>query len=190
MRKILLALSAISIVIAASSMAFAYDEDEARNALIAYSGTEAFGRLYPEEKRACMSWVSEGGYMDDTCSSAVTRLITEDPDAVTQSQRRALLAAASGRTSSESAQPAPQPIREKEVVIEKSDNTGTVIAAGVAGVIAGMVIHNNLPREKEKTVYYPVPEKPQRHRPEPHRRSEPPRDKPKPVKHAPRHRPH
>ena len=76
MRKIFLALSVIAVVVIGSSTAFAYDENEAREAMIAYSGTEAFTKLLPEERRACMLWVSDGGKMSETCRSAVTRLIS------------------------------------------------------------------------------------------------------------------
>ena len=150
MRKIFLALTVIGLVVIGSSMAFAYSEDDARDALITYSGTAAFSDLLPEERRACMTWVSEGGYMNELCRSAVTRLISEDPNAVTPSQRKALLAAASGRTT-------PAPTNNGEtVVVRESDNTGSMIAAGIVGIIAGMIIHNNLPGDRD-TVYYPVP---------------------------------
>ena len=182
MRKILLALSVLGLVIIFSSASFAYSEEEARDALIIYSGTESFANLLPEERRACMLWVSEGGYMTELCRSAVTRLISEDPNAVTLSQRKALLAAAAGRTES----PSPRPAQSGGTVIKESDNTGPVIAAGVIGVIAGMVIHNNLPRDRDRcrdTVYYPAP---RYHRPPPCRSA------PRPVIRAPRppmHRP-
>lgn len=183
MRKIFLALSAAGLVIIFSSVSFAYDEYEARDALITYSGTEAFTNLLPEERRACMLWVSEGGYMNETCRSAVTRLISEDPDAVTPSQRKALLAAASGRTVRPSAKTTPAP--QNDTVIRKDDNTGTIIAAGIVGVIAGMVIHNNLPRDRDRTVYCPAPR--------PHYRPAPPHHRvPHPVarhSHPGHHRP-
>lgn len=150
MRKFFLALTVTALVVIGSSMAFAYSEEEARDALITYSGTAAFSDLLPEERRACMTWVSEGGYMNELCRSAVTRLISEDPNAVTPSQRKALLAAASGRTT-----PAPTNSGET-VVVRESDNTGSMIAAGIVGIIAGMIIHNNLPGDRD-TVYYPVP---------------------------------
>lgn len=183
MRKFFLTLSVISLVICCSSNAFAaYTEDEARNALITYSGTEAFTKLLPEERRACMLWVSEGGYMSELCRSAVTRLISEAPDAVTPSQRKALLAAASGITVQPSAQ-APQPANTDTVIV-KEDNTGAIIAAGVVGVIAGMIIHNNWPRSRHDTVYYPAP--PRHYRPAPyHRAPAPPRHCPAPNYRVP-----
>lgn len=167
MRKIFLALTVTALIIAGTSCAFAYDE--ARDAMITYSGTDAFTRLLPEERQACMYWVSEGGRMSETCRSAVVRLISEDPEAVTPSQRRALLAAASDKVSTSTTQsPAPS---EKPKTVEKYDNTGAIIAAGVIGVVAGMVIHNNLPRDRETHHHHHhVPPPPRRHRyPAPHR---------------------
>ena len=179
MRKFLLALLAVGLVIIFSSASFAYDEEEARDALITYSGTEAFANLLPEERRACMLWVSEGGYMSELCRNAVTRLISEDPNAVSLSQRKALLAAASGRIKSSSSKTPP-------TVIKESDNTGPILAAGVIGVIAGMVIHNNLPRDRcRETVYYRAPScnyRAPRCRPAPPHRVPPsPRHCPRPV---------
>ena len=159
MRKIFLALTVIGLVVIGSSMAFAYSEDDARDALITYSGTRAFEKLLPEERRACMSWLAQGGYMSELCRSAVTRLVAEDPKAVSPSQRKALLAAASARTT--------QTGRGETVVVE-SDNTGAMIAAGIVGVIAGMIIHNNLPGDRDR-VYYP-----HYRYPEPHYRPAPP----------------
>ena len=160
MKKFLLALSVISLVIIFSSIAFANTEDEARDALIIYSGTEAFANLLPEERRACMSWLAQGGYMNELCRSAVTRLISDDPDAVSPSQRRALLRVASGKSVSSSS----TPTSSGGTVIRESDNTGSLIAAGIVGVIAGMVIHNNLPRDRGRDIVcYPAP--PRYHRP-------------------------
>lgn len=180
MKKFLLALSAVGLVIIFSSVSFAYSEDEARDALITYSGTDAFADLLPEERRACMLWVSEGGYMNDRCRNAVTKLISEAPDVVSPSQRRALLAAASGRTVSSSGT---TPTSNGKVVVKESDNTGSIIAAGIVGVIAGMIIHNNLPRDRDDRVYYPAPPPRYHHRPAPphYRPAPPPHRLPKPV---------
>lgn len=185
MKKFLLSLSAISLVIIFSSVSFAYTEDDARDALIVYSGTEAFTYLTSEERSACMAWVADGGYMNELCRNAVTKLISQDPDAVSPEHRKALLAAASGRTESSpsytpspsrarvpapSPAPAPQPSSGGTVIREK-DNTGAIIAAGIVGVIAGMVIHNNLPKDRgSDRVYYPVPRydrRPTHYRPAP-----------------------
>lgn len=192
MKKFLLALSAVVIF---SSISFAYTEDDARDALIVYSGTEAFTYLTSEERSACMAWVADGGYMNELCRNAVTKLISQDPGAVSPEHRKALLAAASGRIeSSPSYTPAPSraptrtPSRARtpeyepaprpsggETVIKEKDNTGAIIAAGVVGVIAGMVIHNNLPKDKTETVYYPVPDR------------RPPHYRPAPPPHRPPH---
>lgn len=193
MKKFLLSLSAISLVIIFSSISFAYTEDDARDALIVYSGTEAFTHLLPEERSACMAWVADGGYMSELCRSAITKLISEAPNAVSHEHRQALLAAASGRTESSPSYtpsrkpsytpsrarvpapapertPAPQPSSGGTVIREK-DNTGAIIAAGIVGVIAGMVIHNNLPKDRgSDRVYYPVPRydrRPTHYRPAP-----------------------
>ena len=177
MRKIFLALSVISLVIIGSSMAFASTEDEARDALITYSGTDAFADLFPEERRACMAWVAEGGYMNELCRSAITKLISDAPNAVTPSQRKALLAVSSGKIVSSPA--STTPTSSGQTTITKDDNTAAVIAAGVVGIIAGMVIHNNWPRHKSDTVYYPAPS--------PHYRPAPPtpHHAPRPVSRPP-----
>ncbi|MBQ9390368.1 MAG: hypothetical protein IJR27_06475 [Synergistaceae bacterium] len=149
MKKIIFALTVITLVIACSSASFAYNEEVARDAMIIYSGTDAFADLLPEERQACMIWVSDGGTMSDTCRSAVTKLISQEPNIVTREQRRELLAAASGRTIRPSAK-STAPSNSGTTVIKKDDNTGTIIAAGIIGVIAGMVIHNNLPRDRDR----------------------------------------
>ena len=207
MKKFFLALSAISLVIIFSSISFAYTEDDARDALIVYSGTEAFTHLLPEERSACMAWVADGGYMSELCRSAITKLLSEAPNAVSPEHRQALLAAASGRTESSPSYtpsrkpsytpspsrarvpapapertPAPQPSSGGTVIREK-DNTGAIIAAGIVGVIAGMVIHNNLPKDRgSDRVYYPVPRYDRR---PPHYRPAPPHYRPAPPHYSP-----
>lgn len=197
MKKFFLALSAISLVIIFSSASFAYTEDDARDALIVYSGTEAFTHLLPEERSACMAWVADGGYMSELCRSAITKLLSEAPNAVSPEHRQALLAAASGRTESSpsytpspsrarvpapSPAPAPQPSSGGTVIREK-DNTGAIIAAGIVGIIAGMVIHNNWPKDRgSDRVYYPVPR--YHHRPT-HYRPAPPHYRPAPQHYSP-----
>lgn len=174
MKKIFLTLSVIVIISAFSSTAFAYEET-ARDAMIAYSGTKTFAALLPEERQACMFWVAEGGTMSETCRSAVTRLISEEPDAVTPRQRRELLAAAAGGKSA-SKPPVKPATTEKPKVIVK-DNTGAIIAAGVLGIVAGMVIHNNLPSRHVHHRPGPPPPPPHHHRPgpPPHCHPRPPR---------------
>ena len=158
MRKIILALAVITLLIAGTSVAFA--DDEARDAMITYAGTDTFSKLLPEERQACMYWVSEGGKMNETCRSAVLRLISEEPDAVTPSQRKALLAVASDTVSASKTPPAQaqKPASSDNTpTIKKSDNTGAIIAAGIIGIIAGMVIHNNWPRHKDSSPSYGSP---------------------------------
>ncbi|MBQ6971627.1 MAG: hypothetical protein IJP86_04645 [Synergistaceae bacterium] len=173
MKRVMLMLSVIVLVTAGTSAAFA--DNEARDAMIAYSGTEAFAKLLPEERQACMYWVSEGGKMSEACRSAVVRLITDAPDAVTPSQRRALLEAASNTdeaASKKSDQP-PAPIQDNKPTVEKSDNTGAIIAAGVVGIIAGMIIHNNWPSHRDSGPSYNPPPPP-RHPAPPHHDRRPP----------------
>ena len=176
MKKIFLVLTVTAMIIISSAAVFANDEDEAHDAMITYSGTNAFANLLPEERQACMYWVSSGGEMSEICRNAALRLISEDPDAVTPSQRRALLAVASGTVSARRSQPVPN---EKPKVIEK-DNTGAIIAAGVVGIIAGMIIHNNTSGGSHHHHHGPPPPPPPPHyRPAPphhhHHRMPPPR---------------
>lgn len=158
MKRILLILTLTVIVIAGTSSAFA-SEDEARDAMIAYSGTEAFTKLLPEERQACMYWVYEGGEMNEMCRNAVRTLISEAPDAVTNSQRKALLAAASGYSGKSKS----QPVSGKKKTEVQKDNTGGLIVAGVAAVILGMVIHNNIGRSHSRPSYCPPPPPPHHH---------------------------
>ena len=77
----------------------------ARDGMVAYSGTDAFTHLIPEERQACVNWLVHGGQMNELCSSAVMKMVTEAPDAVTPQQRQALIAEASGTTSTPSVRP-------------------------------------------------------------------------------------
>lgn len=149
MKKIVFALTVAVFVIACSSASFAYNEDVARDAMIIYSGTDAFADLYPEERQACMAWVSDGGAMSEKCRGAVTKLISQEPNVVTREQRRELLAAASGGRYSRTTAPS----TSSTTIIKESDNTGALIAAGIVGIIAGMVIHNNLPSRRYDSDY-------------------------------------
>lgn len=162
MKKIFILLTLTAIVIACSAPAFAGDLEEARDAMITYSGTDTFANLLPEERQACMYWVSIGGDMDEICRKAALRLISEDPDAVTPLQRRALFAVASGHVRASRPQPVPN---QKPKVIER-DNTGAIIAAGVVGIIAGMIIHNNTSGSSHHHHHRCPP--PPRYRPAPH----------------------
>ena len=193
MKKIFLILSVIAVITIGTSTAFA--DDAAKDAMIAYSGTETFAKLSPEERRACMFWIAEGGQMSELCRGAATRLIAEEPDAVTPRERRALFAATMGKVSSSTAPKRRNnsPAREPET-IRKDDNTGPIIAAGILGIVAGMVIHNNLPRHRHRS-YRPAPPRPPRHPRPPHHpcppraprfHGHPSRPAPIPVRHTPR----
>lgn len=160
MKKIFLAV----LIIMTASTAFA--GETAREAMITYSGTKTFAELLPEERQACVYWVAEGGKMSETCRSAVTRLISEEPNAVTPKQRRELLAAASGVVSS--SKPSEKPVKPEPTTVIKEDNTGAIIAAGVLGLVAGMVIHNNIPRRSSRAPSYCPPPPPHHHRPPHH----------------------
>ncbi|MBR0256846.1 MAG: hypothetical protein IJQ58_03840 [Synergistaceae bacterium] len=165
-------------------------DDTARDALVAYSGTEAFTKLTPEQRQACTAWLVSGGIMDKECRKAVIRLIAEAPDAVTPGQREALLREASMENAHvASAQKTPAPVQESpSQKIEKDDDTGKIIAAGILGIIAGMVIHNNV-RHRSAPSYQPAPPPPPHHvqppHPAPNFRSGPPaqfRQTPQPVR--------
>ena len=173
MRKIFIVLTLTFIISAMSSASFAADYDEARDAMITYSGTEAFTKLLPEERQACMYWVY-GGEMNETCRNAITRLLSEAPDAVTSSQRRALLAAASGVSVSDksTSKSKSQPVHEKKKSEVKNDNTGALIAAGVAAVVLGLVIHNNMGSSSHSR-HGPTPPPHYRPAPAPHHRMPP-----------------
>ena len=186
MKKKFLILFVIALIIAGTSAAFA--DDTARDAMIAYSGTETFAKLTPEERRACMFWVAEGGQMNEVCRAAATRLIAEEPDAVTPKQRHELFAATTGKissssTASHSKRRDDQP-REKTTTVRKEDNSGAIITAGILGVVAGMIIHNNLPRHRGPS-YRPGPPRPPRHPMPPRHHVPAPRPAPVPVRRQP-----
>ena len=164
MKKILMTVSVFTVIMILSSTAFA--EDTAKDAMIAYSGTDTFAKLSSEERMACMMWIAEGGQMSEVCRGAATRLIAEEPDAVTPQQRRELFAATMGKVSTSKKT---QPVRQSQT-IKRDDNSGAIIAAGIIGVVAGMIIHNNLPRHRGHS-YRPAPPPPHHHPapPRPHR---------------------
>lgn len=158
----------------------------ARDGMVAYSGTDAFINLIPEERQACVNWLVTGGKMNELCSSAVMKMITEAPDAVTASQRQALLAEASGTVSTPSVKSSaakPAPVQTEQTTIKKDDNTGTIIAAGLIGLVAGLIIHNNVGGSSRRSappapvVHHPAPPRhapvhhnsPQVHRQQPQR---------------------
>lgn len=178
MKKILLTISILTAITLLASTAFA--DDTARDAMIAYSGTDTFASLTPEERRACMFWIAEGGQMNEVCRGAATRLIADEPDAVTPQQRRALFAATMGKVPKKKDT---QPVRQNKT-IQKDDNSGAIIAAGVIGLVAGMIIHNNLPRHRSRSYRPAPPRPPRRPAPVPVRRPPPPRPQPRPNMQA------
>lgn len=117
----------------------------ARDAMMTYTGTEAFTKLTSIERQACVDWLVHGGEMSEKCCKAVKKLVAYDPNAVTSEQRQVLIAEASGYSQTAST-PESSPVRTETptVIVQQEDNTGKYIAAGVLGVIAGMVIHNNV----------------------------------------------
>lgn len=158
----------------------------ARDAMIAYSGTEAFTKLTPEERQACVSWLVNGGTMNRECRRAAMRLVVEEPDSVTPEQRQALLDEASEGARVSTARRTPAPVKNDPPVVKKdeSDPTGTIIAVGIIGLIAGMIIHNNVggSRHREPPAYRPGP-------PPPHRYPGGYRRPPQPVRVPPRSMP-
>lgn len=189
MKKYITVLAVLVIVGVWSCTAFA--DSPARDGMVAYSGTQAFERLTPEERQACVNWLVRGGEMDALCRQAVMRLVSEAPDAVLPEQRQALIAEASG---SEIVQetPPPPPAPEPPKVVKK-DNTGAIIAAGVVGIIAGMIIHNNVGGSRRDDPpphphYRPLPPGHHPHAGPPPRPA-PIRRPPAPVHRPPVHRP-
>lgn len=187
MKKYITVLAVLVIVGAWSCSAFA--DSLARDGMVAYSGTEAFERLTPSERQACVNWLVRGGEMDSLCRQAVMRLVSEAPDAVMPEQRQALIAEASG---TEIVQETPPPPPETPKVVKK-DNTGAIIAAGVVGIIAGMIIHNNVGGSRRDDPpphphYRPAPPRPHPHAGPPPRPA-PIRRPPTPVHRPPVHRP-
>ena len=141
----------------------------ARDGMVAYSGTDAFTHLIPEERQACVNWLITGGKMNELCSSAVMKLVTEDPEAVTAQQRQALIAEAtglpesSGKVITSSAKTtAPAPAQTQQTTIKKDDNTGTIIAAGLIGLVAGLIIGGSSRRSDPPApvVHHPAPQRP------------------------------
>ncbi|MBQ7544800.1 MAG: hypothetical protein IJT02_07655 [Synergistaceae bacterium] len=153
MKKVIV-LFALLVVIAAGACSASADTP-AREGMIAYSGTEAFTKLTPEERQACTSWLVYGGEMNDDCKKATMKLIAEAPEAVTAEQRKALTAAASGNTVAAKTPEAP---KQEEPPVIKKDDTGAKIAAIGLIAIMGLVIHNNMKRHhRSEPVYQPEP---------------------------------
>ena len=143
MKKAIFFLAVFTILVTGAISASA--DSLARDAMMTYTGTEAFTKLTSMERQACVDWLVHGGEMSEQCCKAVKKLVAYDPDAVTSEQRQALIAEASGYSQTAST-PESSPVRTENptVIVQQEDNTGKYIAAGVLGVIAGMVIHNNI----------------------------------------------
>lgn len=135
----------------------AYAEVKAEDAMMAYVGSEAFTKLTPEERQACVEWLVNGGTMKEECRNASMKLVTEAPDVVTAEQRQALILAASGKSETAKA-----PVEDNTPTVKKDDNTGKIIAAGLVGLLAGLVIHNNVRHHKAAPTYHAAPPAPGR----------------------------
>ena len=175
----------------------------ARDAMVTYSGTSAFSRLSPSERQACVEWMVHGGEMSEKCSKAAMKLVSYAPDAVTEEQRQALIAEASGETYTEAPAPAPARTENTPQIVKEEDNTGKYIAIGVLGVIAGLIIHNNVgSSRRSEPSYRPAPPRPAPHghtpphvdrrppqasRP-PVRQPQPPRQVSRPIDKRPPHK--
>ena len=172
MKKIIIS---VSVLIFVMTCAFSASADTlARDAMIKYSGTEAFTNLTPAERESCVNWLVYGGTMNDDCKAAVMKLTAQAPEAVTSEQREALIAEASGQittTSSTSTSTTSKsrtktkstttqaPKEETPTISKNNDNTGTLVAVGLLGVLAGLIIHNNV-KHRSGPVYTPEPPRP------------------------------
>ena len=172
MKRTIIILAIFAVMITACS---ASADTMARDALIAYSGTEAFTKLDANERQACMNWLVRGGTMTADCSNAVMKLVSIAPDAVTPEQRQALIAEASGNAEASSVKTSagksmPVPETTEPQITKKNDDTGKIVAIGLIGLLAGLVIHNNVKHHKSSSPSY-TPEPP---RPAPQGRNTPP----------------
>ena len=150
MKKLVIVfLSVVLLVIGVSAACAAV---QAKDVLIAYIGTEAFTKLDAGERQACVEWLIEGGAMGPECKKAVMKLIALDPGAVPVEQRQALSLAASDPVASTPITNAGTP-----VIVEKKDDTGAVIVGGLFGILAGLVIANNVGHHRH---YAPSPPHP------------------------------
>ena len=132
----------------------------ARDAMITYSGNDAFTKLTSMEREACVNWLVHGGEMNEKCSKAVMKLVSYAPNAVTAEQRQALIAEASGNNVANTTQPQLPTEEPPQIIQKKEDNTGKYIAIGLLGVLAGLVIHNNVGHHKSAPSYAPEPQRP------------------------------
>ena len=146
------AIAFLSLVLFSFGVSVACAAVLAKDALIAYVGTEAFTKLPSGERQACVEWLAEGGAMGPECKKAVMRLIALAPGAVTVEQRQALVLAASDSVAS-----VPVSNADTSVIVEKKDDTGAVIVGGLLGILAGLVIANNVGHHRH---YAPAPPQP------------------------------
>lgn len=124
---------------------------QARDALIAYTGTDAFTKLTTSERRYCLEWLVEGGTMRTECKRAIVRLIAIAPSAISEEQRQALISAVSDAPAASTVSNASTP-----VIVEKNDEAAAAIVGGLVGLVAGLVIGNNSGRHH----YAPAPYRP------------------------------
>ena len=130
----------------------------ARDAMMTYTGHDAFTKLTSMERQACVDWLVHGGEMSEKCCKAVKKLVAYAPDAVTPEQRQALIAEASGYSdTATSPEYSPARTETPPQIVKQEDNTGKYIAIGVLGVIAGMVIHNNVGGSSSGSSCRPTP---------------------------------
>ena len=178
MKRTIIILALFAVMITACS---AGADTPAREAMITYTGTDAFTKLTKLERQACTEWLIHGGEMNEKCSKAVMKLVSYDPDAVTPEQREALIAQASGSNYTTQTQTQTE---EQPQIVKKEDNTGKYVAIGLLGVLAGLIIHNNVGGSRSEPSYRPEPP---RHEP-PHRNNPPHANRP-PQQRQPQQRP-
>ena len=149
------AIAFLALVLLSVGVSAACAAVQAKDALIAYVGTEAFTKLNAGERQACVEWLAKGGTMGPECRKAVMRLIALAPGAVTVEQRQALALAASDSVAS-----APASNADTPVIVEKKDDTGAVIVGGLFGILAGLVIANNVGHHRHYAPAPPAPRPP------------------------------
>ena len=183
MKRVIIFLAVFTLLVAGAISASA--DSLARDAMMTYTGTDAFTKLTSMERQACVDWLVHGGEMSEKCSKAVKKLVGYDPDAVTPEQRQALIAEASGYSET-SPEYSPAKTQNPSQIIKQEDNTGKYIAVGLLGILAGLVIHNNVGHSsKSQPVYHhpAPPRKPYGHTP-PHAEKRPPYASRPPAKHS------
>ena len=150
-------LTLIMLLTLAADTSSAYSDIATKDALVAYVGTEAFTKLTAGERQSCLNWLSKGGEMSLYCKSAVMKLVSLDPNAVTAEQRQALVYAAS-----DCDVPPCAKAGNNTVIVEKNYDTGAAIIGGIIGIGIGLIIANNVGHHH----YAPAP-RPHHFRPAP-----------------------